>query len=63
MILMFHKKEKYGKYFEDTKDFTVKVPPSTAYVWNEEIGEWIMPESVTESEPEPEPEIEAEESE
>jgi len=47
MRIMFHKKDLYGMWFDDgeTSDmFTEKIPPDAAHVWDEESGEWALPE-------------------
>ena len=61
MTLKFNKITFEGHWFtddEDTAGYTDKIPPDTAHLWNEELGEWVLPE------PEPEPETpDAEEAE
>jgi len=52
---MFNTKTLEGGWFddgEDTTGYTDKVPPDTAHIWDEELGEWIMsePEIVEETE-------------
>jgi len=57
MVLMFDKETLEGRWFrdteletgpEDTTGYTDKVPPSTAYAFDEESDEWVLNEKVFE---------------
>jgi len=56
MILMFNRETLEGKWFrdteldgpEDTTGYTEKKPPYANYLWNEALGEWVLPEKVPE---------------
>ena len=47
MKLMFNIITFEGHWFddgEDTTGYTDKIPPDTAHIWNEELGEWVFSE-------------------
>jgi hypothetical protein len=55
MKLLFHKTEYYGHWFNDDEtleDFTEKIPPNTEYIFDEELGDWVLKSEIEETESE-----------